>query len=148
MSGASSYKAATRFAATAGDLIGGDAQVRALVDKFYDLMDSTPEFYVIRKLHPADLSGSRDKLTMFLSGWMGFAAVVLRIRVVRSVDVYVVAECRIPAKIVTWEDCCRRGCRGHDIARVLVSTARWGAAVIMCGGSATESATGESGCWK
>jgi hemoglobin len=53
------------------DLIGGDASVRALVDRFYDLMDSEPEFYGIRKLHPADLAGSRDKLYMFLSGWMG-----------------------------------------------------------------------------
>lgn len=51
--------------------IGGDAQVRVLVDRFYDLMDKIPEFHVIRKLHPADLSGSRDKLYMFLSGWMG-----------------------------------------------------------------------------
>ena len=31
------------------DLIGGDAKVRALVDKFYDLMDGEPEYYVIRK---------------------------------------------------------------------------------------------------
>lgn len=53
------------------DLIGGDAKVRELVDTFYDLMDRTPEFYGIRKLHPADLAGSRDKLYMFLSGWMG-----------------------------------------------------------------------------
>ena len=53
------------------ELIGGDAQVRALVDKFYGLMDSEPEYYVIRKLHPADLGSSRDKLYMFLSGWMG-----------------------------------------------------------------------------
>jgi len=53
------------------ELIGGDARVRALVDRFYDLMDTDPDFYVIRKLHPADLSGSRDKLYMFLSGWMG-----------------------------------------------------------------------------
>lgn len=51
--------------------IGGEATVRALVDRFYDLMDTAPEFFVIRKLHPADLSGSRDKLFMFLSGWLG-----------------------------------------------------------------------------
>ena len=43
----------------------------ALVDRFYDLMDETPEFYVIRKLHPQDLAGSREKLFMFLSGWLG-----------------------------------------------------------------------------
>ena len=53
------------------DLIGGDRTVRALIDRFYDQMDVTPEYFVIRKLHPADLSGSRDKLFMFLSGWLG-----------------------------------------------------------------------------
>ena len=52
-------------------MIGGDTQVRALIDRFYDLMDAVPEYYVIRKLHPADLSGSRDKLYRFLSGWLG-----------------------------------------------------------------------------
>jgi hemoglobin len=34
-------------------------------------MDEVPEYYVVRKLHPADLSGSREKLFMFLSGWLG-----------------------------------------------------------------------------
>jgi len=53
------------------ELIGGDTKVRALIDRFYDLMDTVPEFYVIRRLHPEKLSGSRDKLYMFLSGWMG-----------------------------------------------------------------------------
>jgi hemoglobin len=53
------------------ELIGGEAAVRRLVDCFYDLMDETPEYYVIRKLHPQDLSGSREKLFMFLSGWLG-----------------------------------------------------------------------------
>ena len=52
-------------------IIGGDATVRALIDRFYDVMDTAPEYYVIRKLHPADLSGSRDKLYLFLSGWLG-----------------------------------------------------------------------------
>jgi hemoglobin len=52
-------------------MIGGDGQVRNLIDRFYDLMDTTPEYFVIRKLHPADLNGSRDKLYLFLSGWLG-----------------------------------------------------------------------------
>lgn len=52
-------------------LIGGEATVRALVKRFYDLMDTLPEAYGIRKLHPADLSGSEDKLYLFLSGWLG-----------------------------------------------------------------------------
>ena len=52
-------------------MIGGDTKLHALIDRFYDLMDSVPEYYVIRKLHPVDLSGSREKLCMFLSGWLG-----------------------------------------------------------------------------
>ena len=52
-------------------LLGGDAGVRALVDRFYDLMDALPEAATIRALHPRDLSGSRDKLYKFLSGWLG-----------------------------------------------------------------------------
>jgi hemoglobin len=51
--------------------IGGEDMVRRLMDRFYDLMDEDPDYYGVRKLHPADLSGSREKLFMFLSGWMG-----------------------------------------------------------------------------
>jgi len=51
--------------------IGGEAQVRALVDRFYDHMDELPETYGIRKLHAADLTSSRQKLFDFLTGWMG-----------------------------------------------------------------------------
>lgn len=43
----------------------------ALVERFYALMDSEPEFHAVRRLHPQDLSGSRDKLFMFLSGYLG-----------------------------------------------------------------------------
>jgi hemoglobin len=51
--------------------IGGDEKIRALVQRFYYLMDALPEAHGIRKLHPASLQGSEDKLFMFLSGWMG-----------------------------------------------------------------------------
>jgi len=53
------------------DRLGGEPAVRKLVDRFYALMDTLPEAEVIRALHPADLSGSRDKLFKFLSGWLG-----------------------------------------------------------------------------
>mgnify|MGYP001607025368 CR=1 FL=1 len=53
------------------DRLGGDAMVRKLVDRFYELMDEDPDFYGIRKLHPDDLSESRNKLYWFLSGWLG-----------------------------------------------------------------------------
>lgn len=52
-------------------LLGGDTGVRRLVDRFYDLMNEVPEYHGIRKLHPQDLAGSRDKLYLFLSGWLG-----------------------------------------------------------------------------
>ena len=52
-------------------LIGGDAGVRALVDRFYDLMDSAPEAATIRKLHAASLKASREKLYLYLTGWTG-----------------------------------------------------------------------------
>jgi hemoglobin len=51
--------------------IGGEKTVRALVVRFYQLMDELPEAYGIRKLHAEDLQGAQDKLFKFLSGWMG-----------------------------------------------------------------------------
>jgi len=53
------------------DVIGGETVVRAMVDRFYDLMELEPEFAGIRALHPPSTDGSRDKLFWFLSGWMG-----------------------------------------------------------------------------
>jgi hemoglobin len=53
------------------DLIGREVAVRKLVDRFYELMDEDPDFYAVRKLHPPELDGSREKLFMFLSGWLG-----------------------------------------------------------------------------
>jgi hemoglobin len=51
--------------------VGGEPAVRALVDRFYDLMELEPQFAHLRSLHPADLNGSRDKLFWFLCGWLG-----------------------------------------------------------------------------
>ena len=72
---ASSDPRAFQTAASAADLaaseqaieqrlmdVAADADVRRLVDGFYDLMDADPAYAVLRALHPADLSGSRDKL--------------------------------------------------------------------------------------
>jgi len=51
--------------------IGGEEKVRALVQRFYQLMDELPEAYGIRKLHAEDLQGATEKLYKFLTGWMG-----------------------------------------------------------------------------
>ena len=51
--------------------IGGLDGVRALVDRFYDLMEELPEAAPIRAMHPKDMRMSREKLYLFLCGWMG-----------------------------------------------------------------------------
>src|SRR5215207_5510423 len=51
--------------------MGGDAGIRRLVDRFYDLMDTAPEAATIRALHAASLKASREKLYLYLTGWTG-----------------------------------------------------------------------------
>ena len=53
------------------DMLGGEAGVLQLVNRFYDLMNELPEAYELRKIHPQDSSESRAKLFKFLSGWLG-----------------------------------------------------------------------------
>ena len=53
------------------EILGGEAPLRALVQRFYELMDTLPEAQGIRALHARNLKASEDKLFMFLSGWMG-----------------------------------------------------------------------------
>jgi len=52
-------------------LLGGGAAVRALVERFYDLMDLEPQYAELRALHATDLAHAREKLYLFLSGWLG-----------------------------------------------------------------------------
>ena len=58
-------------APTPYDMLGGELRVRALVDRFYDLMDEDGRFDVVRRMHPPSLDASRDKLDWFLCGWLG-----------------------------------------------------------------------------
>jgi hemoglobin len=51
--------------------LGGATGLRALVVRFYELMDELPEARGIRELHPLDLNSSVEKLFMFLSGFLG-----------------------------------------------------------------------------
>ena len=50
---------------------GGAEKIVQLVDVFYDIMNSNPQAAPIRALHPADLTNSREKLSLFLIGWTG-----------------------------------------------------------------------------
>lgn len=53
------------------DLIGGEAAVRRLADRFYEIMDSDPDAGRIRAMHGEDLAPIRQLLFEFLSGWLG-----------------------------------------------------------------------------
>ncbi|MFM2343299.1 MAG: hypothetical protein RLZZ592_2952 [Pseudomonadota bacterium] len=57
--------------ATPYEWVGGDARVRELVDRFYDLMDLEPAYRELRAAHGTTLDEARDKLHWFLSGWLG-----------------------------------------------------------------------------
>ena len=57
--------------ATHYERIGGEEGVRRLVERFYDLMDAQPDFGDIRDMHASSLKAPREKLFLFLSGWLG-----------------------------------------------------------------------------
>jgi len=57
--------------ATPYELIGGEATVRRLADRFYEIMDSDPRASGIRGMHERDLAPVRQLLFEFLSGWLG-----------------------------------------------------------------------------
>lgn len=51
--------------------IGEAEGVERLVNRFYDLMDELPEAQEIRDMHADSLRSSRQKLILFLTGWLG-----------------------------------------------------------------------------
>ena len=53
------------------DILGGEAAVRALVERFYDLMELDPAFAELRAVHGSTLESARERLFLFLSGWLG-----------------------------------------------------------------------------
>lgn len=59
------------FESSLYELLGGEKGLRSLIDRFYDIMDSSPEAARIRSFHAKSLNQSREKLFMFLSGWSG-----------------------------------------------------------------------------
>ena len=51
--------------------IGGEEKVRAIVERFYDLMDLEPKYAALRAAHGSTLEQARQRLFWFLSGWLG-----------------------------------------------------------------------------
>ena len=64
---------------------GKEPGIAALVDQFYDNMEEFPEAAVILAMHGTKLSVSREKLKVFLTGWLGgpklYAATFGQIRI-------------------------------------------------------------------
>lgn len=57
--------------ATPYERLGGRPVLRALVDRFYDLMEQDPAYAALRAMHADDLGPMRESLTGFLTGWSG-----------------------------------------------------------------------------
>jgi hemoglobin len=53
------------------EAIGGDPTVRALTQRFYELMETLPEAARCRAVHPPSLKGSEAKLYDYLTGYLG-----------------------------------------------------------------------------
>ncbi|MDR7102170.1 group II truncated hemoglobin [Croceicoccus sp. BE223] len=53
------------------EALGGAQVFRAIVDRFYDLLESEPAYARLRAMHGPDLSPMREALAGFLSGWAG-----------------------------------------------------------------------------
>ena len=51
--------------------IGGAPAVAALVDRFYERMDTLPQAAGIRGLHAPDLTATKDVLRRYLGQWLG-----------------------------------------------------------------------------
>ncbi|MVA23599.1 globin [Agrobacterium vitis] len=62
------------------EAIGGDATVKALVARFYQLMDTLPEAARCRAIHPADLTESEEKFYDYLTGYLGGPPVYMQKR--------------------------------------------------------------------
>src|SRR5579871_2654274 len=62
---------AAKSQVTPYELIGGEAAVRRLADRFYEIMDTDPAAARIRAMHADDLIPIRQLLFEFLSGWLG-----------------------------------------------------------------------------
>ncbi|HSV51664.1 MAG TPA: group II truncated hemoglobin [Burkholderiaceae bacterium] len=57
--------------ATPFEWIGGEERVKALVERFYDLMDLEPAYSALRAAHGSELTNARQRLFWFLCGWLG-----------------------------------------------------------------------------
>jgi hemoglobin len=58
-------------ARTPFEWIGGEDRVKALVERFYDLMELEPAYAAVRATHGSDLGGARTKTFFVFCCWVG-----------------------------------------------------------------------------
>lgn len=63
--------AETRAPATPYEALGGAPVITRIVERFYDLMESEPDYGDLRAMHAADLGPMRVSLAGWLSAWAG-----------------------------------------------------------------------------
>jgi hemoglobin len=107
----------TAIEQTPYEMMGGEAAVRRLVERFYDIMDSAPEIQNLRAMHATDLAPMRQLLFEFLSGWLGGPALYFQRtehRCIRSAHHgFAISE----AERDQWMDCMRRAMDDCDVAQ-------------------------------
>jgi hemoglobin len=53
------------------EMVGGSEVVRQIVERFYDLLETDPQYGELRAMHATDLAPMRRSLSGFLTGWLG-----------------------------------------------------------------------------
>lgn len=53
------------------EALGGRETVARIVNRFYDLIETDPEYDALRRMHAEDLTPMRHSLTGWLSAWAG-----------------------------------------------------------------------------
>ena len=53
------------------EMVGGEAGLRRIVNRFYDIMDTNSAAAELRAMHAPDLAPVRELLFQFMSGWLG-----------------------------------------------------------------------------
>lgn len=59
------------LSSTPYDRLGGAEAVRAIVDRFYDLVESDPAYAALKAMHGEDFGPVRHALAQFLIAWSG-----------------------------------------------------------------------------
>lgn len=57
--------------ATIFEVLGGEPGIRALVERFYDIMDVDSDLNALRATHGTSLEPAREKLFLYLCGYFG-----------------------------------------------------------------------------